>query len=260
MTDREELLAAWRAEETGPGEGWDFSALEGRYREDLDPWDLETQDRLALARARHVLDMGTGGGEYLRRLGPALPADTVATEGWEPNISVARDTLTPWGIQVVPWAHHEHDPSRPRMPFPDGRFDLVLNRHEAYDPAEVYRVLEPGGLFLTQQVGGDEVAELHAATGKRPEHPLVNYRRFRAAAEESGLKILDGAEHVGSYEFADVAALVAYLQLVPWDVPSDFAVDRYADALIRLHESGPAHGGPVLLTRKRFWLKAIKPA
>ena len=36
------------------------------------------------------------------------------------------------------------------MPWGDGEFDLVMNRHESYDLAEVARVLSPGGLFLTQ--------------------------------------------------------------------------------------------------------------
>ena len=32
-----------------------------------------------------------------------------------------------------------------------------------------------------------------------------------------------------AYRFGDVAALVAYLRLVPWDAPDDFTVDRYGD-------------------------------
>ncbi len=43
---------------------------------------------------------------------------------------------------------------------PTGRFDLILNRHESYHPGEIARVLAPGGTFLTQQVGGDELGEL----------------------------------------------------------------------------------------------------
>lgn len=70
----------------------------------------------------------------------------------------------------------------------------------------------------------------------------------------------DGAAFVGAYTYPDVAALVAYLQLVPWDVPQGFTVDAYAEQLLTLHESGPAHGLPVRLTLKRFWLRCRRPA
>ncbi len=227
-------------------------------REDAEPWDLHSVIRDALHAARHVLDMGTGGGEHLLTFADALPPDTVATEGFGPNVPVARRALEPHGVVVVEWAHDEGSSAYQRMPFEDGRFDLVLNRHESYDAREVHRVLAPGGVFITQQVGGDEVEELNALTGKQPDHPEVTYARHRAALRQSGFRIIDGAEHVGHYEYDDVAALVAYLQLVPWDVPDDFGVDRYADALYSLHEQGPAHGKPVRLTRKRFWLRAVR--
>lgn len=263
MTDsdaREDLLSHWRAEETGQPGGWDFSALEGRVREDEVPWDFAGIVRDELGCATRVLDMGTGGGEFLLSLADALPPDTVATEGFAPNVPVARAALEPHGITVVGWAHDEDDTAYQRMPFPDGRFDLVINRHESYDPREIGRVLAPSGVFVTQQVGGDEVEELHRLTGKQPDHPEVTYPLHRAALEHSGLVVLDGAEHVGTYEYVDVAALVAYLQIVPWDVPDDFSVDRYAEALLHLHHSGPAHGDPIRLTQKRFWLKATRPA
>ena len=53
------------------------------------------------------------------------------------------------------------------MPFEDSRFDVVLNRHELDDPAEVFRVLRPGGVFLTQQVDGRDSEETHALFGGR---------------------------------------------------------------------------------------------
>ena len=48
------------------------------------------------------------------------------------------------------------------LPFGAGAFELVLNRHEELDPAEVARILAPGGRFLTQQVGSDNWRELGA--------------------------------------------------------------------------------------------------
>lgn len=257
MVDQRDLIEAWAAEERAQPDGWDFSAFEGRMSESPEPWDLAAVWRAALSSATRVLDMGTGGGEFLSRFADLLPGRTVASEGWLPNIGVARNRLAPYNIGVV---GADPDETGSHLPFADDSFDLVLNRHEAYDAAEVWRTLSPGGVFLTQQVGGDEFGEVRTAFGMPPSAPHVYYRRFRQELGDAGLDVVDGAETVGHYAFADIAALVAYVQLVPWDVPEDFTVARYADELLQLHDSGPAAGGPFRATRKRFWLKAIKPA
>jgi len=250
-----DLLSAWRAEETGQPQGWDFSRLAGRMTETAESWNLDKIWRDAINLSRHVLDMGTGGGEFLRRFASVLPSDTVATEGWPPNVPVATAALEPYGVTVV-----QHDPDTDiYLPFLDGRFDLVLNRHEAFRADEVARVLSPGGVFLTQQVGGNEMAELHAVTGHHAPHPEVTLKHCRDQLEAAGLEILDEGESRGWYAFDDVAALVAYLQLVPWDVPDDFSVDRYPGSLWQLHQRGPARGEPVRLSRVRFWVRARKP-
>lgn len=187
--------------------------------ESPEPWDLAEEYRTALRQASHVLDMGTGGGEYLLSFADLLPADTLATEGWPPNVPAAREALTPHGIDVVEYGAPDDDVDALPMPFEDGRFDLVLNRHESYSPREVARVIRPGGVFLTQQVAGDECAELAEWLGHHDELPQVNLTTFGNELREAGFTILAGAEHRGTYTFSDVAALISYLQLAPWETP-----------------------------------------
>lgn len=249
-----ELIETWQAEERAQPEGWDFSDLADRMTESSEPWDLASEYRAALRQASHVLDMGTGGGEYLLSFVDLLPEDTVATEGWPPNVGAARQALRPRGIEVVEYGAPDEDVDAVPMPFRDGRFDLVLNRHESYSPRELARVIRPGGVFLTQQVGGDECGELADWLGSYDESPEVNLGTFRERLVERGFRIMAEGEHVGAYTFRNVAALLAYLQLVPWETPDDFSVSRYADRLLTLHEA--TGGGPLTLTRKRFWIKA----
>lgn len=252
------LLALWRAEEGDQPEGWDFSALDGRMSTDPPPWDLDAEYRTDLRDATRVLDMGTGGGEHLLAFLSHLPSDVTATEGWGPNVPVARAALGPHGIRVVEFDATDTDPDSVAMPFPDGRFDLVLNRHESYGPREVARVLAPGGVLLTQQVGSGELIELHELLGSTPADLDITRERFAREAEDAGLTVESGESSDGHYRFVDVAALVAYLRCVPWEVPDDFGVDQYADALLALHDQ--ADGGEIRLRRRRFWLRARKPS
>ena len=160
----EQLLAE---AEQQPFQGWDFSYLQGRMEEAPTSWNYAELVRARLAGIAAVLDMGTGGGELLARLAP-LPPGTVATEAYTPNVEIARTRLVPLGVEVVPVAgapdNSDQQPGEGRgsLPFPDESFPLVINRHESFYPAEVKRILQRGGSFITQQVGAAHYQELMA--------------------------------------------------------------------------------------------------
>ena len=144
---REECRALWAAEERTFFQGWDFSHLDGRWEEEALPWSYREELEPYLNYRTVLLDMGTGGGEFLLSLNPPR-GRTYATEGYPPNVELCRRRLPIHGIEL----RQVYDDSD--LPFDDGMFDLVINRQEAYDPDEVRRVLKPGGYFVTQQVGG----------------------------------------------------------------------------------------------------------
>jgi len=73
---------------THPVGGWDFSWLGDRMETKPLPWDFSILvDELARG-ADTMLDLGTGGGEWLASL-PHRAQVTVATESWLPNVAVA---------------------------------------------------------------------------------------------------------------------------------------------------------------------------
>ncbi|HHV95300.1 MAG TPA: class I SAM-dependent methyltransferase [Clostridiaceae bacterium] len=118
-------------------EGWDFSYLEstGRMQEFPLRWNYRNKVKSRMSGISSLLDMGTGGGEFLSSLVP-LPEYTCATEGYEPNIPVARKRLEPLGVKVYRVDDDEF------LPFNDETFDLVINRHESYSAKEVKRILK----------------------------------------------------------------------------------------------------------------------
>ena len=159
--NRAELLAQWRREASLGMTGWDFSHLNGRYLPPALPWDYAAKARDFLKPGVRLLDMGTGGGEFLLTLGHPY-ALTSVTEGWPPNLALCQQRLAPLGITVKEYDSEQGQP----LPFEDDSFDLVLSRHESYDLSEVRRVLKNGGYFLTQQVGGENDLPSSAACSR----------------------------------------------------------------------------------------------
>ena len=144
----EELYQSWKQEERQLFTGWNFSYLDGRMIEEQPPWDYLDQAAALMRRSTAVLDMGTGGGERLLSIQEDWPAKVVVTEDYPPNVKLAEARLGPLGVAVVPVSLTRTG----LMPFDNGEFDLVLNRHSGLNGAEVARVLEPGGIFFSQQV------------------------------------------------------------------------------------------------------------
>ncbi|MGR6922186.1 class I SAM-dependent methyltransferase [[Actinomadura] parvosata] len=240
--DFEDLIAeAWAT----PFAGWDFSCLRGRVTYDGTlPWDYERLARERLRTAAALLDLGTGGGELLSSLAP-LPPRTAATEGHPPNLPIARARLEPLGVEVA---------ADPRA-FPGASFDLVLNRHSPYDPAELRRLLAPGGTYLTQQVAGRDLEEINTALGGPP-HPHRDWDLARASAA-LGLEIMWSEEATFTTVFHDVGALVLFLRAVSWQVPG-FDPAAYEDRLRAIHDD-LARGRPFKATARRFALLAVAP-
>lgn len=221
-------------------------------REDPLSWDYGIMVRKALPNSVSLLDMGTGGGEFLGSLAP-LPAFTHATEGYAPNVPVARACLEPLGVHV----HEVGDDGQ--LPLPDESFDLVINRHESYDPGEVRRTLRHGGRFITQQVGGRNdigLNEMLAAPDFDFGMSHWDLPYARVELEAAGFEVIEAAQEFPFTRFWDVGAIVLYLKAVPWQIP-DFAVDLYFDRL-KMLETRILDEGSLAVRGHRFFLVGWK--
>lgn len=250
--DRDSLIAAWQHAEAQPFSGWDFACLAGRMVEDDPPWDYLVRAAVLMRHATSVVDLDTGGGERFLELRPHWPARVVVTEEYPPNFELVTHRLAPWGVQVLSVQLSDDAP----MPFADGEFDLVLNRHAAFNPAEVARILAPGGSFLTQQIHGLWAVDLLAAFGATPQWPDAAPEKYVPRLRAAGLAIVDVQEWQGVLRFADVGALVFYLKAVPWLV-SGFSVATHGDALFALQERLVAEG-ELRFTARKYLIEARK--
>ena len=229
--NRAELIDTWLNEERQPFIGWDFSYLDGRMTEGQAPWSYLDRAADLMRQSSSVVDLETGGGEKLLSLRQHWPPKVVATENYLSNFELATQRLSPFGVAVV----KEPVSTILPMPFADGEFDLILNRHAAFNSGEIARVLTKGGTFLTQQVHGMSAWDLQAVFDAKPQWPDSTPEKYVPLLEEAGLTIVDAQNWEGSLSFTDVGAIVYYLKAVPWLVP-DFTVETHLHPLLALQD------------------------
>jgi SAM-dependent methyltransferase len=238
--------------ESVPVDGWDFSWFEGRATEQRPSWGYFGLMAGRMASASAALDVQTGGGEVLSRI-PQRPPVLAATESWPPNVELARRNLQPLGVSVVKAADAAH------LPFRTGAFDLVVSRHPIVTLwGEIARVLKPGGIYLSQQVGAGSVRELiDAMMGPQPVNQERSPQHAAAAAQAAGLVVVDLRQETLRTAFNDVGAVVHFLRKVIWAVPG-FTVERYRDRLVELHDH-IQRSGSFVAHAQRFLIEAHKP-
>ena len=228
--------------------GWSFPKDSWRRLGPPIPWDYSLLVREAAQSANSVLDMGTGGGEFLAGIFSSLPECTVATEEWPVNVPVAKSRLAKIGVETV------HCRSV-QLPFKAEGFDLVINRHEELEPREVARVIRPGGRVIAQQVGRDNWKELVAHFPNKTDFG-DHRKQYAEGFEAEGLRITVNLSHDYKVAYGELGDFVFMLAVTPWTVPG-FSLERDIDALLALYEGCRTKNGSEL-TESRYLLIAEK--
>ena len=138
-------------------------------------------------------------------------------ESYPPNAALCREKLPPLGVDF-----REGDGNDARYPFEDRSFDLVLNRHGDFNVEEIRRVLKPGGVFITQQVGAEndrELVELLLDPVPALPFPGQVLSIVRERFEAAGFEVLEAGEAFRTIRFWDVGALVWFARVIVWEFP-----------------------------------------
>ena len=248
----EDLIKQLKKDEKTIFKGWDFSYIESRLVQEEPPWDYFNKAKKLLKNSKSVLDMATGGGELFSKFAP-FNIKAVAIEGYPPNVPIAKNLLEPLGVKVLEANEVE------KLPFQNNEFDLILNRHGGINKKsvkEIYRVQSKHGLFLTQQIDGDNFRDLINKFGKNPKWEQNTLENVKNQMIKQGFKIIEFDEWTGKIIFKDVGALVYLLKAVPWLV-DDFSVDKYLSKLEELHKKIKIQE-ELSYTAKRFYILAQK--
>jgi len=248
------LIEKWKHEEEQAHiHGWDFSHIEGRYEEETDlPWDFKAIIQSYLKKDSKLLDIDTGGGEFLLSLRHPYE-NTAATEGYPPNVELCRQTLLPLGIDFKEMSDCT------KMPYEDESFDIIINRHGDYCPAELWRTLKKGGLFITQQVGEENDRELVELLlpGTPKQFTGWNLTEQKRCIKEAGFEILQAEECFRPIKFTDIGALVWFARIIEWEFIG-FSVESCMEQLLKAQEILEQRG-VVEGTTHRFLIVAKKP-
>jgi SAM-dependent methyltransferase len=187
----DELLAGIRTRR-----GWDFSGM-NVLRQPV-PWEYQDVVLRYLRSSDAVLDIGTGGGERLgdlaRSFGHGLGIDADPEMVLLASENPAAGNL---GFRVC----SERLESVPET------FDVIIDRHAPFGLSVVAAHLQPGGYFITQQVGERNMACVKAPLGQSPGRPPIG----RQAIAASGLRLLAFLEYDVEYVVRDIESLVFWL-------------------------------------------------
>ncbi len=251
--NKPELKAIWKKEEEAAHiHGWDFSHIRGRYEEEADlPWNYREVVRRYLDGDMNILDYDTGGGEFLLSLKHPFHR-TAATEGYLPNVELCRKTLLPFGIDFRPCDNPAD------ISFEDESFDMIINRHGAFNAKELARLLKKGGIFVTEQVGEDndrDLVEQVLPNTKKP-FPHLNLKEQKQVFEDAGFEIVEGEEAYRPIKFYDVGAFVWFARIIEWEFP-EFSVDRCFERLLGMQKA-IEDGGRIEGTIHRYIIVARK--
>ncbi|MGO1470092.1 MAG: class I SAM-dependent methyltransferase [Tissierella sp.] len=245
------LKEEWKKEEQHTFKGWDFSHIDDRYDSEELPWVYKEIILNHLKPSDKLLDMGTGGGEFLLTLNHTYELTSV-TEAYPPNVELCKKELSPMGIEVKQVIEDSN------IPYSNDKFDIVINKHESFDVKEVKRILKKDGFFITQQVGGKNNNDLSSKLIdnleiKDSKHNLENNIKL---LKEAGFEILYTNEYFPKNKFYDIGALVYFAKIIEWEFPN-FSVDSCFDSLCKLQKE-LEDKGYVTGTEHRFIIVAKK--
>ena len=223
------LIENWLEEEKNAHiQGWDFSHIYGRYEEENDlPWNYKNIIKQYLKAEYKLLDIDTGGGEFLLTLKHPFK-NTSVTENYLPNVEFCKKNLVPLGINL-----YEIDGDS-LLPFKDNEFDIVINKHGSFNISELFRILKTGGIFITQQVGAENDKELIELLLPQTElsFPDSYLKNISKKFKETGFKILQEQEVFRPIKFYDIGALVWYAHIIEWEFPN-FSVNNCLENLFK---------------------------
>ncbi len=132
-------------ERVGKENGWDFSQV--RVSSEGVAWNFYDEVKKQGQSDSVLLDIGTGGGENIINIASSF-LFVVGIDLARGMIETARSNIQQSNVPNISCFEMNAD----QLQFPNEFFDVVSCCHAPFSAKEISRVVNKGGLFLTQQV------------------------------------------------------------------------------------------------------------
>ncbi|MCD6114670.1 methyltransferase domain-containing protein [bacterium] len=242
-------------ERVGSVIGWDFSKITKRTKVVGKKWDYIKVVKKYINKETILLDIGTGGGELLLKIAPFVKK-ACGIDHSRSMIKTARKNLAKSKIPNVEFKLADAK----RIPFSKEYFNVVICRHSDFYPKEVFRVLKPNGIFITQQVGEKDKENIKKIFG-RGQHfgkrvgTLMN--KYLQELKKTGFKILKKNTYNALEYYANMEDLIFLLKNTP--IIPDFNIKKDQKFLEEIERRYKTKKG-IKTNSFRFLIICKKPA
>ncbi|MFX3650679.1 MAG: class I SAM-dependent methyltransferase [Paenibacillus sp.] len=207
-------------ERVGRTNGWNFSSM--NVVSEKIGWNFYEEVVRHTRSADLLLDIGTGGGEAVLSIaGEALLL--VGIDLAQGMIETAQQNL------LAARAHCTRTHSNVRflqmdaekLAFPESFFNVVSSRHSRFSASEVFRVLDTGGIFLTQQVSEHDKSNISEAFGRGQSLGIQSgtlMERYKHELHEAGFHDIQAREYDATEYYAkpdDLLFLLTHTPIIP---------------------------------------------
>lgn len=217
MASYEELY-----ERVGSVIGWDFSKISKRTKTVGKKWVFLEIIKRFVNEETILLDVGTGGGEKLLRIAKFVKK-AYGIDNSKHMITTANRNLAKLKMSNVEFKLADAK----KLPFKKECFNIVMCRHAPFYAEEVFRVLKPGGVFFTQQVGEKDKQNIKKIFGRGQsfgEKPRSFMNKCIQELKNVGFKILRKNTYDATEYYADMADLIFLLRNTP--IIPDFDIKK----------------------------------
>ncbi|MFD2614997.1 class I SAM-dependent methyltransferase [Paenibacillus gansuensis] len=232
--------------------GWDFSKL--KTTSEGERWNFFQEVAKRCRKSDLLLDIGTGGGEALLSIADAALL-LVGIDRSEGMIQTALENLKKSSASNVRFVQMDAG----RLHFPQPFFQVVSCRHSEFYGDEVWNILAPDGVFLTQQVGEHDKANLKEAFGRGQEYGTEKgalKKKYLSELAEAGFTEIQSFEYDAAHYFETYEDLVFFLKYTPV-IPDFGRMESDFDILQKFVETNLSEKG-IRTNMERFMIIARK--
>jgi len=241
-------------ERVGSVVGWDFSKIDKRTKTVGEKWDFLEIVKNYVSNETILLDIGTGGGEKLLEIAKFVEK-AYGIDNSRSMITTANRNLRKAKMLNVEFKLADAK----KLPFTEESFDVAMCRQAPFYAEEVFRVLKPNGVFLSQQVGEENKQNIKEIFGRGQsfgEKPGSFMSDCIQELENAGLKILRTDTYNATEYYTDMADLIFLLRNTP--IMPDFDIEKDERHLEEIEKKYKTKNG-IKTNSSRFLIICKKP-